>query len=133
MRPLQGIGLGALLFASGSVAAQPVALKDIRVWGSPDSTRVVLDLSAPTSYTLFALSGPERIVIDFERIDADISALEAPPGGVVKAVRLGERGRSGLRVVLDVAEKVDAKGFLTPPNETYGHRLVVDLGHAQAA
>jgi N-acetylmuramoyl-L-alanine amidase len=132
MRPLRGIGLFVLLLASGSAAAADVALKDVRLWASPDSTRVVLDLTAPASYTLFALSGPERIVIDFDRIDADIKSLRLPEGaGVVKAVRLGERGKAGLRIVLDVNAAVEPKGFLTPPNETYGHRLVVDLGHQQ--
>jgi N-acetylmuramoyl-L-alanine amidase len=130
---MQRIGLVLLLLASGSAAAATAALKDIRVWASPDSTRVVLDLSAPASYTLFSLSQPERVVIDFERIDADPSSFKAPEGsGVVKAVRLGGRGRAGLRVVLDVSEKVEAKAFLSPPNETYGHRLVVDLGHGLA-
>ena len=47
----------------------------------------------------------------------------------MKSVRFGERGRHGFRIVLDVSEKVQAKAFLSPPNETYGHRLVVDLGH----
>ncbi len=131
---MRRIGFLLLLLASGSAAAQAAALKDVRVWGSPDSTRVVLDLTAPVTYTLFTLSGPERIVIDFDTIDADLAALVLPPAtGVVKAVRFGERGRSGLRVVIDVNEKVEAKGFLTPPNETYGHRLVVDLGHAKPA
>ena len=130
MRPLQRIALLLLLVATGPALAAPAALKDIRVWGSPDSTRVVLDLTAPANYTLFSLSGPERIVIDFDAIDADVKAIELPPAsGVVKAVRVGARGRNGLRIVLDVNEKVDAKGFLSPPNETYGHRLVVDLGH----
>ncbi len=133
MRPLQRIGLFILLLASGTAASAPVALKDIRVWASPDSTRVVLDLSAPPSYTLFTLSGPERIVIDLERVDANLSALRLPQGaGVVSAVRLGERGNGGLRVVLDVNAAVQPKSFLTPPNETYGHRLVVDLGVEQA-
>ena len=133
MRPLRGFGLFVLLLASGSATAGEVALKDIRLWASPDSTRVVLDLTAPASYTLFTLSGPERIVIDFDQIDADIKSIRLPESaGVVKAVRLGERGKSGLRIVLDVNSAVEAKGFLTPPNETYGHRLVVDLGHHQA-
>jgi N-acetylmuramoyl-L-alanine amidase len=132
MRPLQRIALSLLLVAAAPALAAPAALKDIRVWGSPDSTRVVLDLSAPASYTLFTLDGPDRIVIDFEAIDADIRSLALPPAtGVVKAVRLGARGKKGLRVVLDVAQKVEAKGFLTPPNETYGDRLVVDLGHGR--
>ncbi len=134
MQPLKRIGFLLVLLASGPAAAQAAALKDVRVWGSPDSTRVVLDLTAPASYTLFTLSGPERIVIDFDAIDADVKSLAAPAAaGVVKGVRFGERGRSGLRIVIDVNEKVEAKGFLTPPNETYGHRLVVDLGHALPA
>ena len=133
MRPLQRIGLVLLLLASGSAAAASAALKDIRVWASPDSTRVVLDLSAPASYTVFSLDGPDRVVIDLERIQADPSAIKLPDGtGVVKAVRLGARGRNGLRVVLDVGAKVDANAFLTPPNETYGHRLVIDLGSGTA-
>ena len=134
MRLLQRIGFLLLLLASSVLAAEPAALRDVRVWGSPDSTRVVLDLTAPTAYTLFTLSAPERIVIDFDAIDADLKSLGSPPAsGVVKGVRFGARGRSGLRIVIDVNEKVDAKGFLTPPNETYGHRLVVDLGHALPA
>ena len=134
MRSLQRIGILLLLLASGSAAAQAVALKDVRVWGSPDSTRLVLDLTAPVTYNLFTLSGPERIVIDIDAIDANLKAFAMPaPAGVVKGVRFGERGKSGLRIVIDVNEKVEAKGFLTPPNETYGHRLVVDLGHALPA
>jgi N-acetylmuramoyl-L-alanine amidase len=130
MRPTQTFGLFLLLLASVTAAADSAALRDIRLWASPDSTRVVLDLSAPTSYTVFTLDGPDRVVIDFERIQADPDAIKVPEGtGIVKAVRLGARGREGLRVVLDVASKVDAKDFLTPPNETYGHRLVLDLGH----
>ena len=134
MRPLQRMGFLLLLLASGATAASPAALQDVRVWGSPDSTRVVLDLTAPARYTIFTLSGPERIVIDFDDVDADFRSLVSPvASGVVKGVRFGARGRTGLRIVIDVNEKVDPKGFLTPPNETYGHRLVVDLGHAQPA
>jgi N-acetylmuramoyl-L-alanine amidase len=132
MQSLKAIGLIVLLLTSAQADAT-TALRDIRVWASPDSTRVVLDLSEPASYTLFALEGPDRIVIDFERIEADVAAIKVPEGsGVVKSVRLGERGRAGLRVVLDLGAKVEAKAFLTPPNETYGHRLVVDLGHGGA-
>jgi len=132
MRPLQRIGLFVLMLASGSATAATTTLKDIRVWASPDSTRVVLDLSAAASYTVFSLSGPERIVIDLEQADA-ASTFSVPEGaGVVKAVRFGERGHAGLRIVLDMNAQVQPKSFLTPPNETYGHRLVVDLGVDQA-
>ncbi len=133
MRRLQRIGASALLFASATAIAEPVVLQDIRLWASPDSTRIVLDLSAPASHTMFELTDPERIVIDLEQADADLAALRMPAGtGVVSAVRLGSRDGGGLRVVLDVSAKVQPRSFLTPPNETYGHRLVVDLGLEQA-
>jgi N-acetylmuramoyl-L-alanine amidase len=132
MRRLDSICALALLFASATATAESVVLKDIRLWASPDSTRIVLDLSAPASHTMFALSDPERIVIDLEQTEADLAALRMPDGtGIVSAVRLGARDGGGLRVVLDVGTRVQPKSFLTPPNETYGDRLVIDLGHQQ--
>ncbi len=128
-------GIAALLLtaAAGAAAAEPSVLKDIRLWASPDSTRIVLDVSAPPSYSMFPLAGPDRIVIDLEQTTGDIAALRMPEGtGNVSAVRLGEREGGGLRVVLDVSGAVVPKSFLTPPNETYGHRLVIDLALAEA-
>ncbi|MGQ0428771.1 MAG: N-acetylmuramoyl-L-alanine amidase [Gammaproteobacteria bacterium] len=125
----------SLMLASAAAQAQSptVQLQDIRLWASPDSTRVVLDLSAPAGYSMFSLSEPERVVIDLEQTALAPAGVATPPGtGIVSAVRLGEREGGGLRVVLDVGAKVVPKSFLTPPNETYGHRLVVDLGLEQA-
>jgi N-acetylmuramoyl-L-alanine amidase len=133
MRRLDWLCALALLFASATATAEPVVLRDIRLWASPDSTRVVLDLSAPASHTMFALADPDRIVVDLDGTDADLAALKMPDGtGIVSAVRLGARDGGGLRVVLDVSAKVQPKSFLTPPNQTYGDRLVIDLGLQQA-
>lgn len=130
MRPLERIAILILLAAAGPALAASAALKDIRIWGGPDSTRVVFDLTAPATYTMFSLTGPDRIVIDFASLDANVKNFALPPAAcAVKAVRIGARGTSGLRIVLDVAGRTDAKDFLSPPNETYGDRLVVDLGH----
>ena len=41
MRLLRRIGFLLLLLASSALAAEPAALSDVRVWGSPDSTRAV--------------------------------------------------------------------------------------------
>jgi len=122
-----------LLLASATAQAEPVMLQDIRLWASPDSTRVVLDLSAPAGFSLFSLGDPERVVIDLDDTSLAPMGVATPPGaGFVSAVRLGAREGGGLRVVLDVGAKVEPKSFLTPPNEAYGHRLVVDLAPAQA-
>jgi N-acetylmuramoyl-L-alanine amidase len=123
----------ALLLLPAAAYAQQLQLQDVRLWASPDSTRVVLDLSEPASYSMFSLADPERIVIDLEQATLPANAITIPAGtGLVNAVRLGEREGGGLRVVLDVGAKVLPKSFLTPPNEAYGHRLVVDLALEQA-
>jgi N-acetylmuramoyl-L-alanine amidase len=133
MRPLHWICAILLAIASAPAVAAPADLQEIRLWASPDSTRVVLDLSAPVSYTVFRLADPERVVIDLEQIGADATRLPAATVvGVVSGVRVAPRDNGGLRVVLDLTTKAEPKSFLTPPNETYGHRLVVDLGLAQA-
>jgi N-acetylmuramoyl-L-alanine amidase len=138
MRSLHWICACVLTIASVPVTASqalaaPAELQEIRLWASPDSTRVVLDLSAPVSYSVFALSNPERIVIDLEQVGADAARLPAAAVvGVVSGVRVATRDTGGLRVVLDLTTRVEPKSFLTPPNETYGHRLVVDLGLEQA-
>ncbi|MBM2854460.1 MAG: amiA [Steroidobacteraceae bacterium] len=122
--------VAALQAATATAAAD---LQEIRLWASPDSTRVVLDLSAPVSYSVFTLSDPERIVIDLEQAGADSVRLPASAVvGIVSGVRVAARDNGGLRVVLDLTTRVEPKSFLTPPNETYGHRLVVDLGLQQA-
>ena len=133
MRYTSPISAFCLWLASGAAIAAPATLQDIRLWASPDSTRIVFDLSAPASYSLFTLDGPSRVVIDLDQVSGDIPSLRMPAGtGSVSSVRLGERDGGGLRIVLDVNAKVAAKSFLTPPNETYGHRLVVDLALEQA-
>ena len=133
MRHLSSIAAFCLWLASGIAQAAPATLQDIRLWASPDSTRIVFDLSAPASYSLFTLDGPARVVIDLDQVSGDMPSLRMPAGtGSVSAVRLGAREGGGLRVVLDVSANVAAKSFLTPPNETYGHRLVIDLAVEQA-
>src|SRR5262245_44944326 len=133
MRHASPISAMLLMLAAPAAFAAPTTLQDIRLWASPESTRVVLDLSAAPQYALFTLDGPARVVIDLEQTGADLASLKLPDGtGAVGAVRMGDRGDGALRVVLDVQGKVEPKGFLTPPNETYGHRLVIDLAHASA-
>ena len=117
----------------GVAQAATVEVRDLRLWASPDSTRVVLDLSAEARYKLFTLANPDRVVVDLERASWNPATLKLPaPSGHVRSVRFGAPQPGTLRVVLDLAQKAEPKGFLTPPNESYGHRLVIDLGAAAA-
>lgn len=118
--------LGVVPLWSGTVSAADV--KSVRVWRAPDNTRLVFDLSGPAEHKLFSLSDPERLVIDisgasFSASTAALALKDTPLTGVRSAVRDG----TDLRVVLDLSREVKAKSFALPPNQQYGHRLVVDL------
>ncbi|HUP92387.1 MAG TPA: N-acetylmuramoyl-L-alanine amidase [Solimonas sp.] len=109
-------------------------LRDLRLWESPDSTRVVFDLSAASEHKVFTLANPDRIVIDIAGLGQDSIPVANRVGakGLVQRVRSGPR-EGGLRIVLDVSQPVNPKTFALEPNDDYGFRLVLDLyGQRQA-
>lgn len=119
-----------LLLPSPLLAAE---LRDVRLWASPDSTRVVFDLDHEAEHKLYTLSNPDRIVIDLS--GAHPAPTFQPPAdgkGFVQRLRTGDR-TDGLRVVLDVAQPVVPKSFSILPNADYGFRVVVDLGVTAAS
>src|SRR5579885_3136316 len=129
---MRGIARPLLVFADlaglfGADAAAASQVKALRVWGGPDSTRVVLDLSAaPSDYKLVQLDHPDRVVLDVA--DSGFAGGFHVPAvkGLLKNIRSGQSGDAA-RVVLDLAGEVHPKSFLLKPAGQYGYRLVVDL------
>jgi N-acetylmuramoyl-L-alanine amidase len=121
--------VAAALLALSVVATrvQGASVDGIRLWSGPEATRVVLDLSQPAQHRVFTLQNPDRIVIDLN--GSSLASMHAAPEtkGVVTRVRSGQHKDGQLRVVLDVREPVYPKSFMLEPNESYGHRLVIDL------
>jgi N-acetylmuramoyl-L-alanine amidase len=132
-RPLLSVVVwicGALPCAA-SVWAAPAAgsstVTAVRIWGGPDATRVIFELSAPVDYRLFQLGKPDRVVLDLDH-GAFGKGVGARPGkGVVKDMRVG-RFQGKARIVLDLDGPAHPKSFLLAPAGQYGYRLVVDLG-----
>ena len=121
--PTALITVGCLL-APGANAHE---VQGLRLWSSPESTRVVLDLSSPTPHRIFSLTNPYRVVVDLTSARTAPST-ELPEGrGFVAGVRTGKRADGELRIVLDVNQPVKPQSFLLEPHGTYGHRLVIDL------
>lgn len=116
-----------------SFAVRAAEVEGVRVWSGPEATRVVLDLSAPAEHRVFSLADPHRIVIDLPRTSTRRALVLPEAKGFVSAIRTGARPNGELRVVLDLGQAVQPRSFLLPPNDQYGHRLVVDLEPGTAA
>ena len=122
----------ALLSATLCLPAHAVDVRAVRLWASPDSTRVVLDLSGSAQHSLQVLKNPDRVVLDVAgaRLGRGLRAVQAGTGAV-KQVRMARRSSGELRIVLDMNRPIQAKSFLAPPNNRYGYRLVIDFGSNQ--
>jgi N-acetylmuramoyl-L-alanine amidase len=128
-------GLVALVVATVLVVrAGAVEVRAVRLWASPEGTRVVLDLSGSAQHSLLVLKNPDRIVLDVTDARLTAGARTPPQGaGVIKQVRVARRSSGELRIVLDLSRSMRAKSFLATPNDRYGYRLVIDLGGMAAA
>jgi len=120
--------LGFVLFQLASPVLAGVDILSIRTWHSPLRTRLVFDLSGPVVYSVFTLTGPQRIVIDLK----DTASNAVPPGDQtlgpwLLALRSGNPSNGVLRYVLDLTAELEHDVFLVPPSTVYGHRLVVDV------
>ena len=128
------LALGLSLLKADIVLAASKIIKDVRLWRSPDKTRLVFDVSGDVSHNSFTLSNPNRVVIDIKGVSRSSSvgtpSLSNTP---VKSIRYGVQNQSDLRVVLDLNAKVKPESFLLKPYATYGHRLVIDLFDTGAA
>jgi len=109
------------------------ALEGIRVWPSPDETRVVIDLSSEADYSYFTLASPERLVVDLKKTSVStklpINVTDSP---VLKKIRKSSPPSKGTyRLVFELKHKVAPQLFkLAPtPGGQYGHRLVIDMPH----
>ena len=118
--------LWLLGLASWAHAASEV--RGVRLWRAPDNTRLVFDLSGPVQHNVFTLSAPNRVVIDIDGAHMatalnDVANARTP----IRSLRAGNRGAEQIRIVLEMNSDVTPKSFLLAPNQTYGHRLVLDL------
>ncbi|AIJ08917.1 N-acetylmuramoyl-L-alanine amidase [Edwardsiella anguillarum ET080813] len=112
-----------------AASAQVIA---VRVWPSSTYTRVTLESSQPLKYKQFALSNPDRIVVDIQGVHLN-SVLKGighqVQGGdpYLKHARVGQFDQDTVRLVLELKQNVSPKVFTLSPVAEFKNRLVVDL------
>lgn len=121
----------AIAFITYNASAN--VLEGVRVWPSPDETRVVIDVQSEVSFTYFTLTSPERLVIDLKNTSSKSKLpMKVTDSDVLTKIRASSPPDKGTyRLVFELKKKSPAKLFtLAPtPGGQYGHRLVVDLPH----
>ncbi|MCH7371858.1 MULTISPECIES: N-acetylmuramoyl-L-alanine amidase [Aeromonas] len=108
-------------------------LKSVRVWPSPDNTRVVLDMSSAPNFNYFTLTGPSRLVIDLKGASnaANLTRIENKSELVRKIRESTPLEKGSMRLVLDLSSNIKPVVFPLAPAGPYGHRLVIDLPYEE--
>lgn len=106
---------------------------NLRIWTSPDSTRIVLDLSQTTQYKTSVLTHPHRLVVDIDNAhwSGNLEKLKLKNTGILKITHDNKKhpgkGQFHCQIILELDKMNNFDVFMLKPNETYGYRLVIDL------
>jgi N-acetylmuramoyl-L-alanine amidase len=121
--------LCGLLLLNPVLAAERI--KSVRIWPSPDSTRVVFDLSGAVQYRVLPLQG--------NIVQLEISPMSSPSLGrmsgesdLIKDIRVQRQSGQSFRLLVELTRPAQAKAFSLAPSQSYGHRLVLDLADSKA-
>jgi N-acetylmuramoyl-L-alanine amidase len=123
-----------VVLSTSSFFVSANTLEGIRVWPSPDETRIVIDLNSEANYSYFTLSSPYRLVVDLKNTNVKAKLpLSVKDSKVLTNIRKSSSPSKGTtRLVFELKYAVTAEVFkLSPtPGGQYGHRLVMDLPHS---
>ncbi|EKO4002877.1 LysM peptidoglycan-binding domain-containing protein [Vibrio fluvialis] len=110
-------------------------MEGVRVWPSPDETRVVIDVKSEVDFSYFTLSGPDRLVVDLKQTSLGTKLpVNVSDSAILTKIRASSPPeKSTYRLVLELKKKSAPQLFkLAPtPGGQYGHRLVIDLPHGE--
>ncbi len=118
---------GGLITTDFVYAANKIT--SVRIWPSPESTRVVFDLKDKPEYSYFVLKKPYRLVVDFKKTSQEVSLPKVTEKHkILNKVRFSKPKKKGwTRLVFEILEPVKPVVFSLSPTGPYGDRLVVDL------
>ncbi len=119
------------LVPSMAVAAgEPPVLSGIRHSSAPDQTRIVLDLSAPTTFSERRETEPPSVVILLPGVSVgDAARGERVGDGAVEGIEV-RATEAGLEVAVALGAAVECDVFSLDPNAEKPFRIVIDVPRA---
>ncbi len=125
-------GLGLCLTLCSFVVLAANKIDSVRIWPSPDSTRVVFDVEQKPVFRLLAKQG-SLVTLEIDGVSEPKLGKMSGASELVKSIRVQKvAGKTSIRVLLDLSRESTEKAFALPPSDRYGHRLVLDLTDVQA-
>lgn len=96
----------------------------VRVWPSSTYTRVTVESNRVLKYKQFALSNPERVVVDLEGVNLNsvLKGMAAQIRGddpFIKSARVGQFDPQTVRMVFELKQNVKPQLFATAPVATF--------------
>ena len=131
-RLLKFAGASLALLVSPVGHAASTSLVAVRVWPSPEYTRITLEGGSQLRFSHMLVQGPDRLVVDLEGVELN-SVLESLPSKVldndpyIRVIRAGQNRPGVVRVVVELKAAINPQVFTLAPVGDYGHRLVLDL------
>jgi N-acetylmuramoyl-L-alanine amidase len=104
----------------------------VRVWPASSYTRVTVESNKMLKYKQFALSNPERVVVDIEGVNLN-SVLKGVGNQIrvddpfIKSARVGQFDPNTVRMVFELKQNVTPHLFALAPVAKFKERLVIDL------
>jgi len=111
---------------------QPVDVKAVRVFTSPEYTRVAIEAQQPISFSLETVEDPRRLSLLLEATELN-GILESLPARVpstdplIAKAELERVGNGRVRLSLLLRQDARPHTFTLPPAAAFGHRLVLDV------
>src|SRR4030042_1640671 len=120
--------LGVLFILFDPSGARAALVTDLRIWSSPDHTRVVLDLTEPIEYESSSQESPPLLRVILKGALLHTKKREVVVNDpFVEKILLTPVDREGSRLVLQQKKLLDVHVFALKPELDKPHRLVIDL------
>lgn len=124
--------LGLFPIAGGAGNAAPHAppqVQGIQIADQAETTRVDVRLTRSTTFDVFTLANPDRVVVDLRSATLAAGAMpRQTSAGPVRHVRVARRPDGVLRIVFDLSEPVRAQGLLADRGKQ--PRLLIEMRRA---
>jgi N-acetylmuramoyl-L-alanine amidase len=133
-----GLGASTLLFTlTKADIAWGANIVAVRMWPSPDYSRVTIESDQALSYSQTFVADPPRLAVDIKGMALmpelrELVSKVLPSDPNIAGVRVGQFAPDVVRLVLDLKQPVLPQVFTLKPIAPYQFRLVFDLYPTQA-